>query len=189
MCSCSALGNYSLFLFYSTGFVPSSLSRLRPNQMPRYVTVVSSFVRLLRRLDSNPRAVSWECRRADLMTSWNNSLTHSRLLHSFLPSQSSKESEKKILTWFLFLFFCPATLTLAKLSCVSSVRRLMLSLSCPVPSLTLANPTLLQLLPHAPLFLSFSCVCLSPVLFFNLYLYFIFTKIYTNRLRIVINFN
>lgn len=89
------LGIILFFLFYSTGFVPSSLSRLRPNQMPRYVTVVSSFVRLLRRLDSNPRAVSWECRRADLMTSWNNSLTHSRLLHSFLPSQSSKERNKK----------------------------------------------------------------------------------------------
>lgn len=60
------------------------------------VVVVSSFVRLLRRrLDSNPRAVSWECRRADLMTSWNNSLTHSRLLCTrfFLPKVPKREEK------------------------------------------------------------------------------------------------
>lgn len=166
LCSCSALGNYSLFLFYSTGFVRPSLSRLRPNQMPRYVTVVSSFVRLLRRLDSNPRAVSWECRRADLMTSWNNSLTHSRLLHSFLPSQSSKESEKKDpnLVPVPLLLPCntnPSQIVLRlvrpSVNVVNVLSRLL--------SLTLANPTLLQLLPLAPLPLLLLCLPFSGSVF------------------------
>lgn len=169
LCSCSALGNYSLFfLFYSTGFVPSSLSRLRPNQMPRYVTVVSSFVRLLRRLDSNPRAVSWECRRADLMTSWNNSLTHSRLLHSFLPSQSSKERETKKdpnLVPVPLLLPCNTNPSQIVLRLVRPSVNVVTVLSRPVASLTLANPTLLQLLPLAPLPLLLLCLPFSGSVF------------------------
>lgn len=38
-------------------------------------------------------------------------------------------------------------------------------------------------------FFAFLCFALSLFVLLNLYLYFIFTKIYTNRLRIVINFN
>lgn len=46
--------------------------------------------------------------------------------------------------------------------------------------------------PKTPFFSLFysRALCLCPLFFLlNLYLYFIFTKIYTNRLRIVINFN
>lgn len=167
LCSCSALGNYSLFfLFYSTGFVRPSLSRLRPNQMPRYMLLKSRrsfacsgvWIRTRAQCLGSVVALIW-WRRG--ITAWHTLVSCTRF---FLP-KFQREWKKKILTWFLFLFFCPATLTLAKLSCVSSVRRLMLSLSCPVPSLTLANPTLLQLLPHAPLPLLLLCLPFSGSVF------------------------
>lgn len=168
LCSCSALGNYSLFfLFYSTGFVRPSLSRLRPNQMPKYMLLKSRrsfacsgvWIRTRAQCLGSVVALIW-WRRG--ITAWHTLVSCTRF---FLPKVPKRETKKKILTWFLFLFFCPATLTLAKLSCVSSVRRLMLSLSCPVPSLTLANPTLLQLLPLAPLPLLLLCLPFSGSVF------------------------
>lgn len=171
LCCCSALGN----IFFSTGSVrlfvrPSVCLSMCPNQ------VVWRSGPVMQCRGSVVPLIWW--RRG--ITAW-----HSRPLHS-LPFLSLKNNEKTN----------AANLSCSSLLCLCNPnqRNCQIVLQSGVLYLSLSSPNPCQSVPTlssstSSRSSSFSCVCLSPVLFFNLYLYFIFTKIYTNRLRIVINFN
>lgn len=97
LCSCSALGNYSLFLFYSTGFVRPSLSRLRPNQMPKYMLLKSRrsfacsgvWIRTRAQCLGSVVALIW-WRRG--ITAWHTLVSCTRF---FLPKVPKRETKKK----------------------------------------------------------------------------------------------
>lgn len=143
-----------------------------------------------------PRARMQAVVSRNLMTSWNNSLT---LVHS-LPSPLRAQ----------FLSPLPPRCALRTKSSLSPVPFLRPNQSTSLESVHLSRVSLSLSLsfvrssggPNSfpfswSLFCGVLLLLLSRALvfaflrflFLNLYLYFIFTKIYTNRLRIVINFN